>query len=280
MATVLDLRDGVDPLHELTSRYLELVARPDREHCPLGAYFIASDSEFAPLARFVERTVFRERFGNDDDTMNSEYDPYEAASYFGVVIDHRAAEPVGASRRIVPNSYGLKTLHDVGRIPEWNVSLEEIRAHHGDVRLERTSDVATIAVRREWASNTGSVASLALFRVMILGALMSNVRHEVFALDLQAGEKTLLAHMHFERLCDLPAIEYLGSGATAPYIGIVEKGMQLYREGDPVARMLLDGEGLGGEVSFPPIDLDTIGDVGSAVDLEPQGERVGTGVNI
>ncbi len=279
MAHVLDLRDGVDPLRELTGRYLDLIARPDRDERPFGGYFISSDSEFAPLGRFVERAVFGSRFGNDGAAMDSEYDPYEDASYFSVIIDHQLLEPVGVIRRICPNPYGLKTLNDMRTIPGWDVSLDEIRAHHGDVRLETTADVATLAVRREWSAVRGGIVSAGVYHTMYLGCLMADYKFEVFALDTRVAETPLMKEVAFKRICDLPAREYLGSPSTAPYIADVEAGLRLAKRGGPIGRMLAFGEGLEEHFSFPPADLTVDGPI-DPTNLEPQGERVGTGANV
>lgn len=279
MAHVLDLRDGVDPLRELTERFVDLVPRPDRRDKTYGTYFVASDSEFAPLARFVEREVFAERFANTSETMDAEYDPYEAASYFVIAVDYSAMEPVGVVRRIMPNPRGLKTLNDMSEIPEWRVSLEEIRSRHGDVRLETTSDLATLAVRRRWERIQGVPVSAGLYHTAYSGALMSNIRHEVFALDGSAKSTELISVVPFERICDLPEIEYLGSPNTAPYIGDTEVGRQKLEEGDPILRMIAYAEGLEPFFSFPVIDL-TRPEITVPTDVEPQGRRVGTGANV
>jgi hypothetical protein len=80
------------------------------------------------------------------------------------------------------------------------------------------------------------------------------------------------------RICDLPAMEYLGSPATAPYIVHLAECAIVAVSAGELGRMLAFGEGLAEEFSLPPIDLRGDGRV-DPLTLESQGELVGTGAS-
>jgi len=147
----------------LTKTLMSRVSRPDSDK-PFGLYFVSSDSDWSDLARSVEREVFAERFGNVDVEMDREYDMYEPSSTFVLVVDHARYEPVGEVRIIEDSPVGLKTLNDIEREPGWNATRADfVRAHCRSDDISHVIDAATLAVRSEWSSTSGGMASVALY---------------------------------------------------------------------------------------------------------------------
>jgi hypothetical protein len=279
VASLIDLADGVDSLRNLTLQYLSEVGRTDRADKKFGIYFVSSHSEFAPLARFVERQVFGRVFGNDQATMDREYDPYEDASFFVLVVDHRRIEPAGVLRAIRPSSAGHKTIRDLAAVPEWSVTFRELSDYHGGVDADDVWDLATLAVRDQWTEGaSGSHVSAALYHGIYIASLMAGVDHWVCMLDEAVADLVRAAEVPLRRICDLPAMEYLGSPATAPYIVHLAECAIVAVSAGELGRMLAFGEGLAEEFSLPPIDLRGDGRV-DPLTLESQGELVGTGAS-
>src|ERR1700722_10662684 len=96
-----------------------------------GTYVFATDDPGAEIARDLERRVFLDAFGNTPALLAQEYEPYEAASFFVCVIDHRRQVCAAMLRVIVPieNGPGLKSLRDVE--PTWGASASELLAASG-----------------------------------------------------------------------------------------------------------------------------------------------------
>ena len=262
---VIDLRDGMDPVRILTRQLIEAADRPDAEK-PYGVYFVGSASRFSPLARTVEREVFAEVFGNDDHTMDREYGPFEDASDFVIVVDHSIEEPSGALRMIRPNPNGLKTLIDVELEPRWGRSHSDFIAFHEPSRgMEGVHDVATIAVRGGWTNASPDLkTSHALYAGLYWWSITNDVELLVSAIDESVAGLLEALSIPLEPLCGLPALEYLGSAATRPYVIWVSETLRRMRV-DPQIRSLLVGELVLSDFSFPPIDLD-------APDINLQGE--------
>jgi hypothetical protein len=278
VAALIDLADGFDPLHSLTSQYLSEVGRSDRAEKKFGIYYVSSHSEYAPLCRFVERDVFRRAFSNDSATMDREYDPFEDASFFVLVVDHQRLEPAGVLRAIRPSGAGHKTIRDLASVPELSVSLDDVSQYHDGVSADDLWDLATLAVRDQWTYTAiGSHVSAALYHGIYRAALMAGVGHWVCALDEVVADLIRAAEVPLRRVCGLPAVEYLGSPATAPYIVHLAECAAIARSAGALGRMLAFGDGLTKDFSLPPIDLRGNAKV-DPVALEPQGELVGTGV--
>ena len=277
MAAVVDLTDGTDALRRLGCDLLDLVGREDRDDRAYGIYYVSSKSEFAPLCRFVERQVFKATFGNDALAMDREYDPYEAASFFVLAMDHASTEPAGVLRIIRPSG-GQKTMDDLAAIPEWSVTFDDMRAHHPDVRRDGIWDIATLAVRPGWTgASTGALVSAALYYGAYMASMMASNRHWVFALDEVVADLLRDAEVPLERVCGLPPIEYLGSPATSVYLLDLKEVAARARVAGLRLRTFVMGEGLDPLFSMPPVDVRSQGPV-DAETLEPQGELVGTGV--
>src|SRR5262245_60447536 len=89
-----------DPTPERVQQLLSKHPFPDRDR--FGCYRIPDHSPYSDLARGLECTVFEEHFGNDPEVMTAAYGPYEAASFFFLVVDRAAMAAVGVLRAITP----------------------------------------------------------------------------------------------------------------------------------------------------------------------------------
>lgn len=141
---------------------------------PFGTYVFVTSDPAAEIARGLERRVFLDAFGNTAALLDEEYLPYEMASFFVCVIDHRRKVCAAMMRVIVPvtNGPGLKSLLDVG--PTWGESAEALLAA-SDIPLDpaHTWDLATLAVDRAYRSG----AALGLMHVALYQAVARLARH-------------------------------------------------------------------------------------------------------
>jgi hypothetical protein len=141
---------------------------------PFGTYVFATDDPSAEIARGLERHVFLDAFGNTPELLRDEYEPYEPASFFVCVIDHRRKVCAAMMRIIVPIDHGpgLKSLHDVEAT--WGEPAEELLLASG-VLLDAscTWDLATLAVDREYRSG----AALGLMHIGLYQAVARLARY-------------------------------------------------------------------------------------------------------
>jgi len=254
LKTSSELSDGQRV--SLTKTLMSRVSRPD-SHKPFGLYFVSSDGDWGELARCVEREVFAERFGNDTAEMDSEYGKYELSSFFILVVDHQRFEPVGEFRIVEDSPAGFKTLNDIEREPGWKATKDDfVRMHCPTGDLSHVIDAATLAVRPEWSSSaSGSMVSVALYGGLFRAVIALRTQLLVTTLDESVAGLLRATEVPIEPLCDLPAIEYLGSPATRPYV-VNWHTIDAARHESPALMGVLMGGMVDHEFSLPPIDLD------------------------
>lgn len=235
-------------MHELATA---LAVREARASTPFGVYLLRPQDPAAELARSVERAVFFEFFGNTPELLAHEYDPFEAASLFVLVLDHSRWQPAGACRLIRPTSSGNKTVEDVERV--WGVPvLGGARDVHSLVHT--AWDVATLAVAadfRGWRSD--SVVSAALFQAITMLMSTNGVRWVTATLDLAVLDVV-------QRRCGRPFVpfpgavprRYLDSPLSLPvYCDGHRYQRRLAVDDPPLHAFLFDGRGLEAVVSTP-----------------------------
>jgi len=161
-----------------------VIAEGGRSDTPFGLYVIPSADPAAELARSVERNVFYEYFGNTPEMLATEYDPYEAASVYLCVIDHRRRRAAGAMRLILPSPAGLKTTVDLEQA--WAQPIAEVLSRTGlELPAPRVWDIATIAVTPDYrGASTNGLISLAMYQGVIQLARHRDVRWVLAILDL------------------------------------------------------------------------------------------------
>ncbi len=266
--TVSTVKADQTARQSLTQQLISRVDRNDADKA-FGLYFISSSSDFAPLPRFVERSVFLRSFGNDDEEMDREYGPYESSSFFITVVDHRRAEPVGVIRVIENSEAGLKTLTDIEREPRWGTTIQEFLDRHcaGD-DLSKVLDVATLGVRRKWsATRAGSMVGVALYGGLFRSVLATRANRVVAAIDESVANLLRSVDLPVEPICDLPAIDYLGSAETKPYLIQFDTVDQLLPRSPTLMGVLMGGM-VDKDFSLPAIDLDNPNP--HPTELEPQ----------
>jgi hypothetical protein len=223
---------------------------------PFGSYVLRSGEPAAELGRHVERTVFLETFGDTRELLDREYERYEPASVFFVVIDHRRRVPAGMMRIIVPSPAGFKSLEDLPRV--WRAPAEEVLA--GVERswdLGRLWDFATLAVAPEYRGEAAlGLITQALVQTLTMVGRRWGARRFVAILDLPVL-RMLQWRMGrpFEWFPDLEPRPYLGSPASAAVWGDVASWDVRLERADPILHdVFFAGRGLEAIVSTPDWD--------------------------
>jgi hypothetical protein len=223
---------------------------------PFGLYLFRADDPGAALARHVEQQVFLETFGNTPELLAKEYLPYEEASVFLCVLDHRRAVPVSAMRLITPSAAGFKSLDDVG--PVWNVDAEELFARTGiPYEPDAIWDVATIAAHPEYRGRaTAGLAALALYQGLALTSIPSGIDTLVCVLDVPVFRMMqLVLHGSFDHFAGVEPRPYLGSEASLPvYLVLQESKRRIAAADQDMHDLCFEGRGL--EAALRPLDLD------------------------
>jgi len=244
--------EACPPDDRLLALSRDLMARTDRRRSPFGLYLFRSDEPAAELARHVEAEVFDEAFGNTRDLMADEYGPYEGASVFCCVLDHRRGLPVGALRLILPGPAGLKSLVDVEQ--GWDRPAARLLAATGlDFEAGRTWDIATLAVAPGYRDG---LVSQALYQGACTSARRRHVSALVTILDVRVLRlvQSRLARP-FRRYEGVGSAEYLDSPASLPVWSDFESWRGRVLHEDPVLHdVVFEGRGLEAAVSAPDWD--------------------------
>lgn len=237
----------------------DLIVREGRGDTPFGLYVLDWREPAAELARTIERDVFYEAFGNTPDLLAAEYDPYEEASTFLCVIDHRQRAAAGMLRLVMPSSYGFKSVHDLERF--WGLTPDDLAARHGvDFDLSSLVDMATLAVPPDYrgAAASGLVAT-ALYQGLGRMALDRDIAWYLAILD-----QIVLRQINrpFGRpLTAIPGTEpmrYLDSPSSQPvFIDVLDYRARVSLLDPKMHALLFFGEGLESVVSQPPWQVRT-----------------------
>lgn len=194
---------------------------------------LSGDSEYANIARNIERRVFEVTFPSNNAEMLAEtYGPYDQSSRFFVSIDRTTKQATGALRIIENSASGLMTLNDVKGEP-FLKSTQEIIQKHKINNLDKVWDVGTVAVLPEHRNGVGSV-SVQLYRAMYLSALNHGIDHLVSIIDRRALSKlTKYLAIPFVPLAGAKSGPYLDSQSSQPVYGFIPefyKKMSRHRE--------------------------------------------------
>ena len=184
---------------------------------PFGAYLFGASEPGADLGRHLESRVFLESFGNTTDLLAREYGPYEASSWFIVVVDHLRQLPVGVMRIVRPSPVGLKSLNDLQSV--WGEAAEVVMRRTGlDFDQRKTWDIATLAVLSDYRhGTTGGLVTMGLYQTLSLAALISGIELFVAILDMPVFRiLRWKLHMIFAGYRGLAPKPYLGSIASIP----------------------------------------------------------------
>ena len=224
---------------------------------PFGLYTFRTDEPGAELGRQVERAVFLEAFGDTPSVLAAEYDPYEPASFFFVVIDHRRRVAAGCMRVIVPSDAGLKSLDDLLRV--WGRSADDVIAATPSFPGDASWDLATLAVHPEYrgAASSGLV-SMALIQALNMTAPRCGTAAYVTILD-----SVVLRFLQwqlskpFQTFTDIDARPYLGSPLSQAVFCDIAEWRSRLAVANPTLHELLF-EGTGQEAIVAPLDWDAV----------------------
>jgi hypothetical protein len=220
---------------------------------PFGLYVFRSDDPASELARYLERGVFLEAFGNSPELLTREYGPYEDACTFLCVIDHRRRVPAGMMRLILPSDAGLKSLIDLELV--WEEELGEVLLRTGvNFAPERVWDIATLAVGVGYRGRAAAgLVSLALYQSLIMSAFQSEIDYFVTILDavvLRAVQGQI--KRPFSVFPGVNAQSYLGSKSSLPVWCDIRTWSRRLAEVDPTLyELFFKGHGLEAAVAPP-----------------------------
>jgi hypothetical protein len=213
---------------------------------PFGVYAFVAGDDGAELARDVERSVFLEAFGDTEELLAKEYEPYEPASLFLLAMDHRRRTPAGMMRVIVPNATGFKTLNDL--VPCWDIDPRTLGAG-AVVGFEEGStwDIASLAVAPAYRGKAAmGLVTLGLFQGVTMAAVRRGVDWFVAALDVPVLR--LLRWRLRLTWSALPGAlprPYLGSTASLPATCRLSDSRRRLAEVDPALHdILFNGSGI------------------------------------
>jgi hypothetical protein len=254
----LERTERVDLIRAETEELTRAVVGLDRAE-PFGVYLFGATDPGSGLARAVERDVFWETFGNTPELLQQEYGPYDAASIFFCVVDHRRRIPVGMMRVIVPSAAGLKSLNDIATA--WGQDPALAQARTGvSLPAATTWDVATLAVRKDYRGTAArGLVSLALYQRLNMAILRFGVTHLVAILDTKVLRVLQLQlHNMFHPFAGVEPQPYLDSPVSLPvWCDVRDHAVRLAAVDRVIYNILFDGEGLADAVAAPdwqPVD--------------------------
>lgn len=241
--------------HEMALKLIEQ-RNPEEQQKPYGIYFLEPPDPAIELAKEIELAEFNRVFGNGPDVMEREYNRYNQASKFILMLDHEKGVPAGVIRIIVNSPAGLKSLNDLEKEP-WNASIEQVLNDSGlgELDLESTWDIATIAVASEYQGlrSTMRVSSSLLHSALSL-ARNRGISHYVSIIDddvLRLRFDRLTSPPPFDRLAGLQPGPYLDSLSSTPvYADLAEMERRAMQTSPNTHSLYFEGSGLK-DVSFP-----------------------------
>jgi hypothetical protein len=241
-------------VHEELRNYgLELFERAGRPAQPFGLYVIPATDPAAELARFVEREVFLECFGNSPELLRDEYAAYEESTVFVCLLDHETCLPAGMMRLILPSDAGFKSLDDIERA--WGQTVPDVWERTGlKPDASSTLDIATIAIMPDYRGD----ATEGVLTASMLQALGRFVRGLDLRWVVTIMDTAVLAHLQplscffWHTYVGLEPMSYLDSPESIPVYGdLVEYFPRLERDDPAMYRMLFHGLGLEAIVGQP-----------------------------
>jgi hypothetical protein len=215
---------------------------------PLGTYTFGSREPGSELGRHVEEVVFGETFGNSPDLLHEQYGPYEDASIFFCVVDHRRRLPAGVMRIIlpIPHGPGLRSLNNIEL--HWGEPAASLFARNGlPYDPSAIWDVSSLAVMPEYRKGaTTGLVTLALAQALAMTSDRCRVEWGVAILHLPVF-RMLHQRLHgaFQRFEGLPDRSYLGSPANVPsWAHSPSWRRRLMAEDRTLYALLFEGKGL------------------------------------
>lgn len=140
------------------------------------------------VARTIERIVFENRFGNNEEAMHEIYGPYESASKFFLSVNQYTHMPVGVLRVMQQNTEkGLMTLDTLPEQALNSKTIDAIRFQYNSLADEGIWDVGTVAILPDFQKD-GRGISVQLYRAMYKSAMENHIRHLLAIIDKKPYE--------------------------------------------------------------------------------------------
>lgn len=232
-----------EELRDVARSVIEAAGNPAE---PFGVYIFTPDERESVLPRAVESRVFEQWYGNTDELLATEYEPYEPSAMFCCVLDHRRAAPAGMARIGLPSDRRFKSFDDLERI--WGADVDAVlAASSAEWDLERSWDSLTIAVADEYRGKaTDGLISLALLQTGTQGMRRADVVSTVTILDLTVLEVIQgMLHAPYQRFPGIEPMEYLDSPASLPVFLDLDEWEPRLRAADPIMHELIfEGRGI------------------------------------
>ena len=190
--------------------------------------------------------------------MDSEYGPYDEASFFLCVVDHQARRAAGMIRVISPSPLGFKSVDDLAR--HWGQPFDRVTADGGlDVDVGSMWDLATLGVDGDYrGAATSGLVAMALYQGLNMLADRQGIQWAVAVLDLVVLD--LINGAWGRPFAPLPGIEprrYLDSPASQPAIcDAFDYKARLALIDPSTHQILFEGIGLESMVSIPDWTVD------------------------
>jgi hypothetical protein len=209
-------------LEEMTHRTRELLrerepASDEKFICYMLDERNEENSYFTDIARSIERTVFEQRFpDNDVAGMQREYNPYEKQSAFFLTIDTEPGEPAGTVRIIRNGNQGFKTLVDLALFKNDPEYVDRVYARYGITDKNTCWDVATAAVLPGYG---GGEVSSQIYRGMWVASRIEQILHLFSVIDKKPFELMEFLGFPFKGLPEVDWMPYAGSKSSLPVHG-------------------------------------------------------------
>src|SRR4051794_30966210 len=196
------------------------------------------DEAMAQRARELEYEVFAEAFGNTPAQLDAEYGPYDPASRFVLAYDEERKRAAAMFRLILDSPAGLKTLNDIATV--WGRPALTCDP-------ERTGDIGSLVMRREYRGRHGYDVHLALYHALF--AECRGLDQVISIIDLQAlAAITRAIGPVMRRLEGFEPREYIGTPSQPVVIGVAEVAQLAHAR---VRERLIEGRGYATEIVFP-----------------------------
>jgi hypothetical protein len=189
------------------------------EQAYLG-FLLGPEHQHADIARHVETVVFAEApFDNTPEMLRDEYEAFEAASHFYLVVEVASALPVGAMRVISNSSSGLKTLADIEQAGV-GPSPQAVCDAYG-LDLERVRDIGTLAITPEHRGTSAEYLPALMMYRMFYRDLVENpaVDHAIAILDRRVEARFEAMKFPIRPILGSDYFPYLGSPESRALIG-------------------------------------------------------------
>lgn len=186
---------SLEEVARLTQRFIDVDATER-----WGLYEGRDDGgPLSAVATWIERTVFKELFGVDEESVAEEFSPFSDLTVWSVIVHHPTGTAVGAARCLTGPARRLSAATDLHKI--WGLSWEEAVGGYADPE-DSFFEAVSFSVLPEWRSSD---------RIWPVKVLCSSYMHQFE--DLKANWAVQIINPAVKRLMEswgTPFIELSG----------------------------------------------------------------------